>query len=403
MLVMMVAFSLLCVLIVVLQYRAKQLMAPASINAAIWLAVSLTYQIQADTLDALRWDAIAVVLLGVTTFFGGAVCSERIHFSLAQPSRSQGAPRLFLPALVGVLMIGLIGNLGRSLEYVRFVDGMAVFGGQNAWYGSLRNTLIADHRGSFGIWSYFLPLSYAALAYLLCDRGRSAKLYAIVASLITFAFVFLATGRTFILLFVTILFVVAAYRGWINKTRSVALFAPLFFAVFWISPIIAGRVSGGGFNYFMMYFVAPLANFDWGMHGIFACCTYGETTFRTVFAALAKFGFNVSVVELIHPWAETKLSGNVYTVFMPYYRDFGAAGVALFLFFFGALHTWIFKQASLDNPLAVFINAILYYALVMQFFQDQYFSLLSQWIQMIFWMFILLWIRPIHSASSPKD
>lgn len=378
-------------------------MAPASINGMIWLAVSLTYQIQGDTLDTLRWDAIAVALLGVATFCFGAVCSERIHFSLPQPSRSRVAPSLFLPALLGVLMIGLIGNLGKSWEYVRFVDGMNLFGGQNSWYGSLRNTLIADHRGSFGIWSYFLPLSYAVLAYLLCDRGRFAKLYAIVSSLITFGFVFLATGRTFILLFVTILFVVAAYRGWINKTRSIALLVPLFLAVFWVSPIIAGRVSGGGFNYFMMYFVAPLANFDWGMHGVFACCTHGETTFRTVFAVLERLGFNVQVVDLIKPWAETKLSGNVYTVFMPYYRDFGVVGVALFLFFFGALHTWIFRQSSLDNPFAIFINAILYYALVMQFFQDQYFSLLSQWIQMIFWMFILLWIRPIHSASLPKD
>lgn len=396
---MMVVFSLLCVAIVLLQYRAKQLMAPASINAMIWLAVSLTYQVQGGSLDILRWDAIAVVLLGISTFSVGAVYSERIHFILPLPSRSGGAPRSFLPALLGVLTIGLAGNLGKSLEYVHFVDGMNLFGGQNSWYGSLRNTLIADHHGSFGIWSYFLPLSYAAAAYLLCDSGKSARRYAIVASLITFGFVFLATGRTFILLFVTVLFVVAAYRGWLNRTRSIALLVPLFLIVFWVSPIIAGRVSGGGFNYFMMYFVAPLANFDWGMHGIFSCCTYGETTFRTIFAVLAKLGFNVPVIELIQPWAETKLSGNVYTVFMPYYRDFGAAGVALFLFFFGALHTWVSKQASLDNPLAVFLNAILFYALVMQFFQDQYFSLLSQWIQMIFWMYLLLWIRPIRSTS----
>uniref|UniRef100_Q47GK7 Oligosaccharide repeat unit polymerase n=1 Tax=Dechloromonas aromatica (strain RCB) TaxID=159087 RepID=Q47GK7_DECAR len=399
---MMIVVSFLCVAIVLLQYRAKKLMAPASINAVIWLAVSLTYQIQGDSLDVLRWDAIAVVLVGIATFGFGAVCSERIHFALPQPSRSGGAPSFFLPALLGVLTIGLAGNLGRSLEYVHFVDGMSLFGGQNSWYGSLRNTLIADHHGSFGIWSYFLPLSYAAVAYLLCDKEKSARHYAIITSLVTFGYVFLATGRTFILLFVTILFVVVAYRGWLNKTRSIALLVPLFLIVFWVSPIIAGRVSGGGFNYFMMYFVAPLANFDWGMHGVFACCTHGETTFRTIFAVLAKLGFNVPVVELIQPWAGTKLSGNVYTVFMPYYRDFGLAGVALFLFFFGALHTWISRQASLDNPLAVFLNAIFFYALVMQFFQDQYFSLLSQWVQMIFWMSLLLWIRPIRCASFQK-
>jgi oligosaccharide repeat unit polymerase len=400
---MMIALSSLCVAVVLLHYRAKHLMAPASINAVIWLAVSVTYQTQGNSLDVLRWDAVAVVLLGVAAFCFGAFCSERTHFTLPQPYRSGDASRFFLPALLGVLAVGLAGNLSRALEYVHFVDGMNLFGGQNSWYGSLRNTLIADYRGSFGIWSYFLPLAYATVAYLLCDREKSVRYYAIVALLITFGFVFLATGRTFILLFVIVLFVVAAARGWVNTTRSVVLFVPLFMIIFWVSPIIAGRVSGGGLNYFMMYFVAPLANFDWGMHGIFACCTYGEMTFRTFFAVLAKVGFNVQVIELIQPWAETKLSGNVYTVFMPYYRDFGVLGVAVFLFFFGALHTWISRQASFKNPLAVFLNAILYYALVMQFFQDQYFSLLSQWVQMIFWMCFLLWIRPIRSSTSHSD
>ena len=37
---MVVVIPLLCVAIILLQYRAKQLMAPASINAMIWLARS---------------------------------------------------------------------------------------------------------------------------------------------------------------------------------------------------------------------------------------------------------------------------------------------------------------------------------------------------------------------------
>lgn len=400
---MMMVLSTLCVAIMLLQYRAKRLMVPASINALVWLAVSLTYQTQGDRLDVLRWDAIAVVVLGVAAFYCGAIWSKRVRLTLPQPSHSVVAPKWFLPVLLGVLAIGLIGNLGKALAYLPFTDGMSLFGGQSSWYGNLRNTLIADHQGSYGIWSYFVPLSYAAAAYLLCDRKKFGKYCAIIASLIAFGFVFLATGRTFILLLISILFVVAVSRGLVNKTRAIALLIPLFLIVFWVSPLIAGRVSGGGFNYFMMYFVSPLANFDWGMHGIFACCTYGETTFRTIFAVLAKLGFKVNVVELIQPWAETKLSGNVYTVFMPYYRDFGVAGVGVFMFAFGALHTWIARQASIDNPLAVFVNAILFYALVMQFFQDQYFSLLSQWIQMIFWMCLLLWIRPLHPTDSSQS
>lgn len=263
--------------------------------------------------------------------------------------------------------------------------------------------MILKYGGSFGIWGYFLSLSYVASAYfVLSIRSRRESILASLSFLISLAYAFLATGRTFVLLLFVLIFVALRAKGIVSRRGAIFFALPAVAFFFVITPLLAGRLVIDIVDYFLLYFVAPLSNFNWGINGMFSCCTNGEMVFRTIFAVLSKIGFDVQVIDLIQPWADTKLGGNVYTVFMPYYRDFGILGVVGFMFSFGFVHSWVAKQATGDNPLAVFVNGILFYALVMQFFQDQYFSLLSQWVQMIFWMSLLLWIRPIRSTSFQK-
>jgi oligosaccharide repeat unit polymerase len=90
---------------------------------------------------------------------------------------------------------------------------------------------------------------------------------------------------------------------------------------------------------------------------------------------------------------------NVYTVFSPYYRDFGVVGVGLFLGVLGALHGWIFRQLKTGMPIIIVANALLFYALIMQFFQDQYFSLMSQWIQLLGWTYVFNKLQPLPSIA----
>jgi oligosaccharide repeat unit polymerase len=123
-------------------------------------------------------------------------------------------------------------------------------------------------------------------------------------------------------------------------------------------------------------------------------------TFRTPLAVLRFLGAPVEVPEMIQPnvtFASYLI--NVYTVFSPYYRDFGVVGVGLFLGVLGALHGWIFRQLKTGMPIIIVANALLFYALIMQFFQDQYFSLMSQWIQLLGWTYVFNKLQPLPSIA----
>ena len=77
------------------------------------------------------------------------------------------------------------------------------------------------------------------------------------------------------------------------------------------------------------------------------------------------------------------MPANVYTVHHPYIKDFGPLGGVLMLFGLGFLHSVVYRRATVHNPHAiyVFLFALLLFPLLMQVFQDMYFTLLSMWLQ----------------------
>jgi len=80
---------------------------------------------------------------------------------------------------------------------------------------------------------------------------------------------------------------------------------------------------------------------------------------------------------------------NVYTVYDPYYRDFGNLGF-LFVFIFIILHVAFYQRSYSKGGIYVFLYSATLYPLIMQFFQDQYFSLISMWAQCFFWYWVVL-------------
>ncbi len=396
-------FIVVCFVICVYEYRSGFMFSPAQFNACFWFIVSISYVLIGDRAEVLSWPTVLALSLGVGSFWLGGKVNINRRIMVAGNVLPDYSKYIFCSVVFFVLIFGLCGTLWKALSYVPLAKGMPLFGGGGSWYENLRHNLIIKYGGSFGFWGYFLGLSYAVSIYFVVSiSSRRDIVIASFPFIISLAYAFLATGRTFVLLLFVLVIVALRAKNIISRRGLILFSLPSAAFFFVLTPLLAGRLAMDIVDYFLLYFVAPLSNFNWGMTGVFSCCTNGDMVFRTIFAILSKLGFDVRVVDLIQPWAQTKLSGNVYTVFMPYYRDFGFLGVAGFMFLFGLVHSWVARQATGNNPLAIFISGIMFYALVMQFFQDQYFSLLSQWIQMIFWMFILLWIRPIHGASSPK-
>ena len=122
----------------------------------------------------------------------------------------------------------------------------------------------------------------------------------------------------------------------------------------------------------------------------------GQYLFRFFIAIANRLGFSQNPVPLVEPYINTELGiCNVYTFYKWYANDFGIWFALFMQFVFGIFHGALYKRMYQKQSAGlIFLNTMFYYPLVIQFFQDQYISLFSTWVQTIIIYFILF--KPIH-------
>jgi oligosaccharide repeat unit polymerase len=117
----------------------------------------------------------------------------------------------------------------------------------------------------------------------------------------------------------------------------------------------------------------------------------GTNTFRFFYAILNRLGYDIEVPKLVNDFITIGLNSNtnVYTIYYFYAQDFGLFYAMIIMLFLGIFHGFLYKKMCSKNPYWVYWYALSCYPLFMQFFQDQYFSLLSTWLQYLVFGFIL--------------
>jgi oligosaccharide repeat unit polymerase len=149
-------------------------------------------------------------------------------------------------------------------------------------------------------------------------------------------------------------------------------FAALFDSDVWDGASALGDVV-------VFYMLAALPSFD--MHMLSKeHYDLGVNTFRFLFAVLNRIGFEAEVVPTIKEFQGLPFTSNVYTVYRPYFDDFSIFGAIFIQLFLGLLHGSLYRNMG-KGPVHIMLYSIFLYPLFMQFFHDQYFSVLSMWIQ----------------------
>lgn len=112
---------------------------------------------------------------------------------------------------------------------------------------------------------------------------------------------------------------------------------------------------------------------------------HGQNSFRFFYAISDKVFKTTLALKLTNNFVNigNNVTTNVFTFYDFYLRDFGLfyAGVAQFIV--SCIHGTNYKKCRNNKLINIYYCSLLSYPLVMQFFQDQYLSLLSTWIQII--------------------
>lgn len=371
---------------------------PYQIFFFVWLTVYIGYYFTRDLF--IRIDSAFVFVTLVSQYFTLFLLIIS-YLKSSGVTQARRAPDLLTIQLkkwfyYPLFVLVVIGAYPTYLKAIELANGQSIF--TIVGFMTLRNSITYENR-DFGILGYLTPLSIiVTMVSAVSWRNRQIYFLLFLVSLLTSLFYcYMATGRTFILMLFCFVFM-PFFIARVFSRASLILTGVVFLSLFLF---IAG-MTGKGISFdntfsqnvrtfqenIVGYTTAPFvamahlfANFD--------TAEYGVNSLRFFFAVLQKLELaDVQSVQLVKDYVMTPFPTNVYTVYEVYYRDFLYYGFFIPPLFL-VLHFWLYRSAVVRGGRWIMFYAASTYPLVMVFFQDQYFSLTSQWIQMIFWLTLL--------------
>lgn len=235
--------------------------------------------------------------------------------------------------------------------------------------------------------------------YNRLEKRRLTKIRLTMMFLLSFSLTFLSTSRgTFMFLLISCLGIYSVYNK-INvklvfKTTGITLAVFILMATLMKKSMPNEHTSKIEYSVidkveYLLYSYSslPLSAFDKFFNEPYEI-TYGEIALRFPQAVLYKMGILKSPPkELVEKYVKVPDSVNVYTSYYKLIKDFGIIYSFIAMFFFGYLHTHFYNNSR--KSLGALIGfATLLFPLTMTFFEDNYLSILSTWIQIILFVYL---------------
>jgi oligosaccharide repeat unit polymerase len=385
--VLLVVSALLLWLFVLANYTLRQdVLHPACLQSGLWALVITSYCFSQGNLPNITVSTLALILSGVLTF---SIGSHAV--SLGVPSRvdrwdSVPSFPLKLVSLACLLItaVGLPFFLQRARE-------LGMTGPTDSVLFNIRHAINVEGE-RFGLLAYLFPVAMISVGIHVMFSKTYSRARVAAVLVLAFAYAILFTGRTFLFLILIYSLGILLVTKRISLWKAFAVFFSIGLTMFAVLGFLLhkGASADGSLlenlislaQSFQSYLLGPLAALDWLMRQDLSV-TMGDNTLRSAYAIYAALdNEQTRIVPLVRDFVSVGVEANVYTLYDPYLRDFGAVGALLFTSVLGVIHGWLYRMTrNGGNPVWVLAYALSLYPLLMQFFQDQYVSLLSSWAQ----------------------
>ena len=203
--------------------------------------------------------------------------------------------------------------------------------------------------------------------------------------------------------FVSTMFVL--FEKKVIRIRTILTFSILILILFYIFNL--GRAGEDSdyqkeetlFDFFTMYALSPPVAFCQLSPEVIP--QFGTNTFETVYLFLKRFGADVVVKDKLQEFVFVPVSTNVYTIFQPFYIDFGYWGVAFFAAVYGCVCGFLYRLFRNGNGVGTCLYTYAVYVLLLQFYQENVFLSMVFVLQFAFFI-ILLTQQKIRFQLSPS-
>ena len=329
----------------------------------------------------------------INLFFstGGLIAKGLIKDQIKQPKKYY-----FNEKLINIFVFFNISILFLYLLKIKKITGdffnLKLF----RYYTSIENV-------NLGLIKYgvFLSIFMSIIVYIhYLNKSKRYNISCIIMFFLTLFLTFLTGSRGYIFFFIlSCLGVYSIYRT-INVTLLLKIIFGLMISFVFIATVLNKSTPNdysGSFNYtklekaeFFLYSYAtlPLSAFD-EFYNQPIEITYGDVLFRFPKTVLNKLKIIKSEpTKLVEKYVSVPDRVNVFTAFYKIIKDFGILYSFLFVLIVGYLHSSWFFKANRDIQYVIGF-AILMFPLGMIFFEENYLSILSTWIQFFIYIKLL--------------
>lgn len=383
---------------------------PFQLYFIIWFIILLGYYVSREDYISVSSQFIVLLIAAKLFAFFLLFVVYNMHkgdFKLLKPINiSKNRDRLIILAQIAV-------TAALPFTYLR---AMTMTGGKNILsihgYAQLRiaMSVLSANVQNYGLLSYFFVLSFVvtSLTAFSYRHGNTSLGRLLVSVLVSVSYLYLTTGRTYILFCLCLMLMPLVISGDLRLRGiliSVLVFSGLF--VFIAMMVSKGILINVGIweniksflEYHRSYTVAPLLAFSQLVESG-PDINWGKNIFRFFIALQYALGLSDTQPALLLKDATfVPYPTNVYTVYEVYFRDFSYFGIIIPPAFL-IIHYWLYRKAIRFSGIWIFYYSASVYPLLMQFFQDQYFSLFSLWIQVAFWYWFFLVLRKPRLLNS---
>lgn len=381
---LMLAASLLLLASAVAAFK-RDALHPGCLQSGLWGLVCLAYFTIPHPYRTVSLDTI-VLIVGASLVFVIA------SISVASTTLPAGPTQLYettvlRPLLFWLALLGLPAFVLRALTIAHSAELT------ESMFVNLRIALTGEDGDAqtYGLLGYLLPVAFTSvLVELTASRRRGFELKGWIALSVAICYAVLATGRTYLFFLLIALSFVALLQRRAKPLHMLGILTALTSLAFFGIGVLLNKIGAdlpnanalGAIDAIGLYLLSGLAAFDLTSHQPHVL-DFGTHVFRSVMALLNALGFKVEVASTLKEYVYVPEAANVYTVFYPYTKDFGKPGALVAMALLGWMHARLYRSANRGNPRSVILYATSMYPLLLQFFDDQYFSLLSMWVSYV--------------------
>ncbi len=375
--------------------KIGDLFSPWMITTLVWLAILILFQFSGNLLYPLQSRFYTCVIIWVLLMSATSIITYYAFPSAKELCQSENDIDIARDIHVNELfymMFFTISMVCTPLYVYNIYKVISMFGTQDIFF-NLRIFASAGEKDMLQTLLIYVNAINQALFIIEMWRypnGNKWRFIAIILASFMCAVAIMEKGALFFMLTVS-LFIL--YEKGHIKIRTIILWGIIL--LFTFHGINQMRTSENTvrestfLDFFNVYVMSPSVAFERVQEKLTE--QYGSRSFAFFYAVITRLGLGQFVVEpKLQEFSQVPMFTNVYTVFQPFFEDFGYKGIAFFSTVYGVFTGWLYRQCRNGGAISKCMYAYIVEILVLQFYQENLILSLSMLVQYLFVFFFVL-------------